>query len=605
MMRTMREIAKPVFWVVAITFIGWLAYGQVTEIFSGGRDVVLKVEGREVRLSEYNSALQAAYEQVRRQTGGSLTREDEQQAQNQVVDQLVQLLLLEQQYRKLGITVTDQELVQAAQSSPPPEVMESPEFQTNGRFDITKWQRFIASASDPQFLQSLEARYRQQIPQMKLVQYLTADVYVSDPKLWRIYRDQHESVTVAVLAIRPEQIPDQDAPVSDAELQRYYESHKADFKRPAVALLSFIAQPRQPYPEDSAAALARARQIRVQIAKGAKFEDVAKKESADTASGAKGGDLGWVKRDEPAFDPRFMAAVRTLATGVVSQPVLSNFGYHLIRIDAVRGDSLHIRHVLIPIELTGKHLDYVEARADTLDKLAAEQTDGSVLDGVAQKLGLPVAHARLVEGERMTLGRYAIPDVSVWAFEGRVRETSPVIEAGPAYYVFRLDSLTPAGTPPLDQIRDRVLVAARLTKKREAAERRAAQSVQALAGATNLLAAGPAHGFVVQTLGPFARLAPPPLIRADPLVVGAAFGLKPGSRSGVIGSRSGFFLLESLKRTVADSTAWLKQKDQQRESLLEPARQARVQAFVAALRARAKVVDRRKQIFAQASSSGS
>src|ERR1700688_4727455 len=230
MMRTMREIAKPVFWVVSITFIGWLAYGQVTEIFSGGRDVVLKVNGGEVRLAEYNAALQIAYEQVRRQTGGTLTREDEQQAQNQVVDQLIQLLLLEQQYRRLGITVTDQELVQAAQSAPPPEVVAAPEFQTNGQFDIAKWQRFIASASDPQFLQSLEARYRQQIPQVKLVQYITADVYVSDPKLWRIYQDRHDSVTTAVLVIRPEEIPDQDAPVSDAELQRYYESHVADFK---------------------------------------------------------------------------------------------------------------------------------------------------------------------------------------------------------------------------------------------------------------------------------------------------------------------------------------------------------------------------------------
>lgn len=603
MMRKMREIAKPVFWVVAISFIGWLAYGQVTEIFSGGADVVLKVSGREVRLPEYNAALQSAYEQVRRQTGGTLTREEEQQAQNQVVDQLIQLLLLEQQYKKLGITVTNEELVQAAQSSPPPEVMQAAEFQTNGQFDITKWQRFIGSASDPQFLQSLEARYRQQIPQMKLVQYLTADVYVSDPKLWRIYRDQHESVTAAVLAIRPEQISDQDAPVSDAELQRYYDSHKADFKRPAVALLSYFALPRQPYPEDSAAALARARQIRAQIATGAKFEDVAKRESVDTVSGAKGGDLGWVKRNEPAFDPQFMAAVRRLAPGVVSQPVLSNFGYHLIRIDATRGDSLHVRHILIPVELTGKHLDYVEARADTLDKLAAEQTDGSVLDGVAQKLGLPLARTRLVEGDRMTLGRYTIPDVSVWAFEGRIRETSPVIEASQAYYVFRLDSLTPAGTPPLAQIREAVLNGARLTKKREAAERRAAEIAQMLAGRPNLLEAGPAHGLVVQKLGPFARLAPPPPIRSDPLVVGAAFGLKPGTRSVVINSHSGFFLLETLQRTLADSAAWLKQKDQQRENLLEPARQARVQAYLAALRARAKVVDRRKQIFAQAAAS--
>jgi len=476
---------------------------------------------------------------------------------------------------------------------------------TNGQFDITKWQRYIGSASDPQFLQALEARYRQQIPQVKLIQYITADVYVSDPKLWRIYRDQHESVTAAVLAIRPEQIPDQDAPISDAELERYYAGHRDDFKRPAVASLSYIALPRWPYPEDSAAALARARQIRAQIARGAKFEDVAKHESADTVSGARGGDLGWIKRDEGGFDPRFMAAVRRLAPGVVSQPELSSFGYHVIRVDAARGDSLHVRHILVPIELTGKHLDYVEARADTLDKLAAEQTDGSVLDGVAQKLGLPVARTRLVEGDRLTLGRYAIPDVSVWAFEGRIRETSPVIEASPAYYVFRLDSLVPAGTPPLAQIRDRVLAAARLTMKRQAAERRAAEIAGTLAGATNLLEAGPAHGLVVQTVGPFPRLAPPPLIRADPLVVGAAFGLKPGTRSGVINSRTGSFLLESLRHTMADSAAWVKQKAQQRDSLLQPARQARVQAFLAALRARAKVVDRRKQIFAQAAASGS
>jgi len=605
MIRTMREIAKPVFWVVAISFIGWLAYGQVTEIFQGGRDVVLRVDGRDVRLAEYNTALQSAYEQVRRQTGGRLTREDEQQAQNQVVDQLIQLMLLDRQYRKLGISVTDQELIQAAQSSPPPDVMQAAEFQTNGQFDITKWQRYIASASDPQFLQSLEARYREQIPQSKLIQYLTADIYVSDPKLWRIYQDQHDSVTTVVAVVRPEQIPDEDAPVSDVEVERYYQSHKADFKRPAVALLSYMALPRQPYAADSAVALERVLRIRTQITKGAKFEDLAKRESADTSSGSKGGDLEWIRRDEGGLDPQFMAGLRRLAPGVVSSPVLTNYGYHLIRIDAARGDSLHVRHILIPIELTGQHLDYVEGRADTLDRLAAEQTDGTVLDGVAQKLGLPVAHTRLVEGDRMTLGRYAIPDVSVWAFEGRVGETSPVIEASPAYYVFRLDSLVPAGTPPLAEIREHVLSAARLGKKRQAAERRAAEIARALGDKTSLLQAGPAHGLDAQKLGPFPRLAPPALMHPDPLVVGAAFGLKPGTRSGVIKSRSGFFFLEALSRTRADSAAWARQKDRQREGIVQAARQARVQAYLAALRERAKVVDRRKEIFSQAAASGS
>jgi peptidyl-prolyl cis-trans isomerase D len=602
MMRNMRKIATPVFVVVAVTFVGWLAYGQVTEILGGGRDVILKVDGKEVHARQYDAAVQAAYEQARRQSGGTLSREDQQEVQNQVVDELIQSLLLERQYQKLGITATDQEIIQAAQSTPPPEVMDSPEFQTNGQFDISKWQRYLASASDPQFLESLEARYRQQIPQYKLMQYLTADVYVPDAKLWRIWRDQHESTTVAVVAIRPEAIPDQDVTVSDEELQQYYERHKADFKRPRIAYVSFIAQPRTPSAEDSAAALERARSVRADLAHGAKFEDVAKRESADTASGNHGGDLGWIPRDGAGFDPQFVAAMRQLAPGALSQPTLTSFGYHIIRVDAVRHDSLHVRHILIPIELHGEHLDLVEARADTLDKMAAERSDGSALDSIGKKLGLRVVSGtRLVEGERLTLGRYVIPDVSVWAFETPVGETSPVIDARPAYYVFRLDSLIPAGTPPLTQVRGAVLSATRVAKKRDLAARRAEEAARALSGVTDLSRATLPAGLAVQKVGPFTRLAPPPVLQGNPLAVGAAFGLKPGERSGVIADRTGYFILEGMRRVAADSGAWLNQMNSQREELLQPVRQARVQAFLAALRAHATIVDRRKELFRPAS----
>ncbi len=601
MMRAMRENAKWIFYILAVAFIGWLVFDVGMGITGRGStrsDVVLKVNGREVHLAEYESALQAGYEQWRRQSGRTLTREDEQQVQNEVINQFTQALLLEQQYRKFGITVSDEELIQAAQSSPPPEVMQAPEFQTNGQFDITKWQRYLSGAADPQFLRSLEARYRQAIPQMKLAQYLTSDIYIPDAKLWRIYRDQHESVTVAVVPIRPEQIPDQDAPVSDAELEQYSAAHKADFKRPAMAFLSFVAQPRLADAADSAAALARARRVREEIARGAKFEDVAKRESADTGSGAHGGDLGWIKRDEPGFEPQFFAALRRLGPGALSQPVPSSFGYHLIKVDAARGDSVHVRHILIPVEPQGKHLELVEARADTLDKFAGVQTDGSRLDSVARKLNLPLARApRLIEGDRMVLGRYVIPDVSVWAFEARVGETSPVIDARPAFYVFRLDSLTPAGTPPLADIREPVLAAARMAKKRELVRQRAERAAQELGSGPSLVDAAAAHGLAAQKVGPFTRLAPPPVLQDFPLAVGAAFGLRPGARSGLIPGSNGYVVVQALSRTKADSAAWVKQKDAQREGLLQAARQARIQAYTAAIKERAKIVDRRKQLF--------
>jgi peptidyl-prolyl cis-trans isomerase D len=608
MMRALRASAKYIaIAFVTIPFILWLVTGQVTEFLAGGRDVVLKVDGQPVRLQPFQQQYQAALEQYRRrQGGGRLTREDEQQVQQQVADQFIQQILLDRAYRRLGITVSDDEIIEAARRAPPPQivtqVVQDPTFQTNGQFDITKWQRYLASAG-PEFTTQVEALYREYLPEEKLQEYLTADVYVSDAKLWRIWRDQHEAVTVAALIVGPSDIADSLAPVSDADVQRYYDAHQSDFKRPATAWLSFVAQPRVADAADSAAALARARRLRAEIASGrASFADVAKRESADSGSGAQGGALGWVKRDGSGFDPQFVAALRRLKPGELSQPVLTQFGYHLIRVAAVRGDSLQLSHILVPIALQGKHLDLVDARTDTLDRLAAEQPDGSRLDSAARALKLPLARApRLVQGDRLTLGRYVVPDVGVWAFEATPGETSPVIEGERASYVFRLDSLFPAGVPPLAQIRGRVVAAARFEKKKAVARARAEQMAAALRDAPDLLAAR-SRGFPVEKLGPFTRISPPPELARDPEVLGAAFGLRPGDKTGLLAGQDGFFLLQGMGRAPADSAAWLKQRDQQRATLLRPVAQARIQQFLAALRAQAKIVDRRQELFRPAAS---
>jgi parvulin-like peptidyl-prolyl isomerase len=611
MMRAMREITKPVFWVVAISFIGWMAYGQITDIVGGGRDVVLKVDGTIVRSQPFQQQYQSTLEQYRRQQGGGrLTREDERQLQDRVADQFIQKILLERAYRRFGITVSDDEIIQAARSSPPPQIMQQvladPTFQTNGQFDITKWQRYISSAGS-EFAAQVEQLYRDYLPQRKLEEYLTADVYVSDAKLWRIWRDQHESVTVALLAVHPEDVVDSLAPLSDAALERYYGVHQADFKRPAAAWLSYVELPRIPNAADSAAALAHARALRAEIAGGkAKFEDVAKRESADSSTGPRGGDLGWAKRTGAGFVAPFAAAVRRLAPGVLSEPVLTEFGLHVIRIDAAKGDSVHLHHILVPIQLQGTHLDAVDARTDTLDRQAADQTDGSRLDSAAHRLNLRLIHApKLIAGERLTLGRSTVPNVSVWAFEARPGETSPVIDAAQASYVFRLDSLEAAGVPPLASIRARVLAAARYEKKKVVARQQTEQAAAALRDAGDLIAAGRARGNRVENLGPFTRVTAPAQFARNPVLLGAAFGLRRGERSGVVADETGWFVLQALAHAGADSAAWLKQRDQQRESLLRPVEQARLQQFVAALRADATIVDRRAEIFRPATASES
>jgi peptidyl-prolyl cis-trans isomerase D len=268
MLRVMRSNAKYIFVVLVGSFVMWLALGQVLEILGPSANVVLKVNGREVQIAEWQQRVQGAYEQFRQQRGNvPLTREDEQQIQDQVVRQLVQEILLEQAYRRLGIAVTAEEIIEAARTSPPPEVLRDPQFQTDGQFDITKWQRFLQSGADRPVLAQIEAIYRDRIPQVKLTQYLTADVYVSDAKLWQAYKDQHDSATVAVLPVWPTALTDS-VPVSDAELRRYLDDHADDFKQPAMAFVRFVAQPRLPDAADSAVARARVARIQRELVGG-------------------------------------------------------------------------------------------------------------------------------------------------------------------------------------------------------------------------------------------------------------------------------------------------------------------------------------------------
>ena len=93
---------------------------------------------------------------------------------------------------------------QAARFAPPPEFYSNELFQTDGQFDLQKYQQFLASpVVDDQLLLQLEAYYRELIPRNKLMQQVVAGAYIPEAELWRLWRDQHERVRVRYVAIDP------------------------------------------------------------------------------------------------------------------------------------------------------------------------------------------------------------------------------------------------------------------------------------------------------------------------------------------------------------------------------------------------------------------
>jgi peptidyl-prolyl cis-trans isomerase D len=598
-MQAFRNAAKPLMVVVALTFFAWLVVDLSGITGNSGlltKTDVGKVNGRSIDARTYQSVVQQNIDARQREAPGALGLEDYQQIRDQVWEQFVQNNVLDAEYRRRGITVSDDEIVEAIRTSPPPEFQKIPEFQTDSQFDIAKYRRWLTSSVAQQYLPALEAQFREELQRSKLLRVVTADIYLSDAALWEQYRDEHEQVKVGLTGIIPRNIvPDSAVPLSDAEINAYYKAHLDEFERPATAYLSFVALPRRTTAADTAAARARADTLRAEIAGGAPFADVARRESADSASAAHGGDLGeWTRG---AMDAAFDSAAFKLPLNTISQPVLSSFGYHLIEVTSRKGDKAKGRHILIPIEVSGAHRDQLDAQADSLEKLGADKSDPAALDTVARALKLPVGKSGPVQdGTKVQLGNLVVPDAGVWAFTAKPGQTGPVVETELAYYVFRLDSLKAAGVPALAEIRRAVASQARAAKKLEQGRKVAQEYLKRIEAGGTLAAVADSMKLPYQEFGPFSRVNPP---LTNPVVVGTAFGLDVGQHSGLLDTKDGIYVLKVLEHTKADSAAFVKDLDTYRGRMISMARQERVRSYLEALRQAAKVVDDRKKVLQQ------
>jgi peptidyl-prolyl cis-trans isomerase D len=598
-MQAFRNAAKPLMVVVALTFFAWLVVDLSGITGNTGlltKTAVGKVNGQSIDSRTYQMAVQQTVDQRQRQSPGALGLEDQQDIRDQVWEQFVQSTVLQAEYKRRGITVSDDEIVDALRTSPPPEFQKIPEFQTDSQFDLAKYQRWLTSSVAQQYLPSLEAQYREQIERAKLLRVVTADIYLSDAALWEQYRDEHEQVKIGLAAIVARNIvPDSAVSVSEPEIAAYYKAHLNDFDRPATAYLSFVALPRLTTAADTAAARARVDSVRAEIAGGAPFADVARRESSDSVSAAQGGDLGeWTKG---SMDPAFDSAAFKLPLNTLSQPVLSQFGFHLIEVTSRKGDKAKGRHILIPIEVSGAHRDQLDAQADSLEKLGAEKSDPAALDTVARALHLPIGKtAPVQQGTKVQVGNLVVPDAGVWAFDAKRGQTSPVIETSIAFYVFRLDSLQAAGVPPLARVHDLVASQVRSEKKLARGREVAKTYYKRVEAGGTLAAVADSMKLPYKEFGPFSRVNPP---LDDPMVVGTAFGLDVGRHSGLIDTKQGIYVLKVLEHTKADSAAFTKDLDSYRARMIQLARQDRVRNYLEALRKSAKVVDDRKKVLQQ------
>jgi peptidyl-prolyl cis-trans isomerase D len=601
MMRQMREATKPIMLFTAAAFVALMIFQwgmDITGRSSGSYGEIGRVNGSAVTYDAYMASYRNLYDQVQRSQEEPVTSQQNKEIEDAAFDEVVNQLLIRQELARRGISVTDDEIRQAALYTPPEDLR--PQFlDANGRFDIQQYQAFLAQLPEDQRL-LLEAYYRDVIPRGKLLRQVSSGIYLSDAKLWESWKDRNETVQIRYVPLDPaSRYDDADFPIDPGDIEAYYRTHQDEFEVPAQATVKAVVLDKAPTGADTVAALERARQIRQEILDGADFAEVAARESSDQSTAQAGGDLGTFApgRMVPAFD----SVVFQESVGTVLPPVQTGYGYHVIEVlERWGADSASARHVLIPIERTDDSEIALLTLADSLEDMGTDRD----LESAASVLGLSPATTSITQTFPFLAGAGQIGEGADWVFEEALPgDVSPVFENSEAFYALELVSSQPEGVLPLEEASPAIESTLRFERKLSRAEEEGRQVAERAHSGEALPNVAADLGLEVRSAGPFSRLDFVPGLGRQNAAIGVAFALLPGQVCVVVVTPANAFVIEALDRSPADSLAWLEQTETQRRQEVAVLQQQRLQEWIEALRSAAQIVDRRDDVLQPADES--
>ncbi len=485
--------------------------------------VAATVNGDEVPVEPVRRAYQEQLSRFQQSFTQDVPEEIQQELRRGVIEQFVRRSLLQQRVDDAGYRVGDDALAA--------HIRTIPAFQVGGQFNRDAYRAALAGAGYAP--NAFEADQRRLLEIQQLQDGIAGSAFVTDAELERrvALRDEErdvewlslsterfldqaevteaevyaryestperwmtpEKVDIAYLDLQLDDLAD-DVQLSDEDIVAFYEAEKARepqrFSAPERRKASHILV-RVDEDTDEAAARARAEALKARIEAGEDFAAVAEEASDDPGSARQGGDLGWVERGMmvPAFDEALFAITET---GQVSDPVRSEFGFHLIRVDEIEeGHTQTLDEVRdqLAAELSRRRAeDRFFQMAEDMARLTFENP--GTLDPAAEALGLEIRTAEGVTrggGGTGIASRPAVQD-AIWSETVlESRENSELIEVDDGRaVVVRVREYYPSEKRPLEEVAETIETQLRREKAQEAAAGQAAEAQAALASGAAL-----------------------------------------------------------------------------------------------------------------------
>jgi len=589
-------LIKLILGAIVVVFVFW-GVGSYSE---KRRLRVAIVNGEAISIMEYNEAYNQIMERLKQQFGSNLNDEllkmmnVKQQAMNQIIDKRV----LFHEADRLNFNVDSQELADMIRSIPA--------FQDSGVFNQRLYTRVLtANRLTPE---SFEKSQKDAILINKLRSFITGFVKISDREVREWYQWDQASVKIKYLLFKPDMYTDiqpsdeeidayykkhqeeyktqprikvrylhftpeiyrDEVKVEDEELQDYYDTHPEDFKQPKTveARHILIKTASDADAETIAAAKVKAEEVFQKAQGGEDFAELAKKESEGPTKD-KGGYLGTFKKDamvKPFADKAF-----AMQAGEISEPVKTQFGWHIIKVEKVNAASVRTFEAA-KIEILGKlktsrskNLAY-----DAADSIYEAAYDGEDIANTAKAANLEVKTTDLFALNKPPQDVKNGAQFAAAAFKLQLMDISDIQDFGDSYYVLQMIEKVPGEIPELNIIVDKVK--ARLIKEMQdkKASEKAEEVLKKLNASDDAKAESPTLGLTLTTTDFFKRSDSPKGPEAlDRALIAAAFKLSDAKKwpDEVVKGGQGYYIPIFVDRQAPEMKDFEKEAEKIRDRL--------------------------------------
>jgi peptidyl-prolyl cis-trans isomerase D len=444
-MTRMRESMPVILFGLLITFL-------ITIIFEWGMDylgirgnrgdVVGKVDGTKITYRDFSDMINVLTNNIKAQTGKDPDDDQQKEIRDQAWQTIVTQHLIDEQIKRLGLTVTDQELIDWVRGPNPPEDLRRNFVDSTGQFRRDLYEEFLANPNqflrdpngrDPEYGTKWLANYEQGLRQRrlneKLQSLIMASVRVSPGEVRQRFIDQNQKIDAAYAAFDASMVGDNDIQVTDADLKNYYDENIDQFKYEATRKLKYVYFQITPSSSDTSMVQKDIEDAATRARAGVDFMQLVSTYSDRVDSGAyfRHGELS------PVVESQVFAA----KVGDVVGPILDNGTYRLFKVLGERTSKteyVRASHILLPVEGSGDTMA-VKRQAE---EIAREAKGGKDFAQLAREYSKDQSNAaRGGDLGWFTHGRM-VPSFEAAVFKARVGEVVGPVRTPYGWHIIKV-----------------------------------------------------------------------------------------------------------------------------------------------------------------------